>query len=301
MKGRHGTGGHATGTPPAVGRDGPRGWREVVGWVALLPVLGAWQPLERRSAPVEAGNALMKSGKAEEALGEYDKAAAEQAAEPGVHFDRGTALAALSRFDEAAQEFLRATEARDPALKSAAFYNLGNAFFKKDKYKEAFEAYKRSLTLDPRNARAKWNAELALQKQREEEQKKKDQKDKDDKNKKKEDQNKDQNKDKDKKEQDQKDQKKDEPKQDDQKKEEQKKEDDQKKKDDDKKDQPKPPTDDAKNQNEPRDQPPPAENKSAEEREMESALDGLDKSPKDLEKQRALLRAVRRAPPTRDW
>jgi tetratricopeptide (TPR) repeat protein len=269
--------------------------------VALLPVLGAWQPLERRSAPVEAGNALMKSGKAEEALGEYDKAAAEQAAEPGVHFDRGTALAALSRFDEAAQEFLRATEARDPALKSAAFYNLGNAFFKKDKYKEAFEAYKRSLTLDPRNARAKWNAELALQKQREEEQKKKDQKDKDDKNKKKEDQNKDQNKDKDKKEQDQKDQKKDEPKQDDQKKEEQKKEDDQKKKDDDKKDQPKPPTDDAKNQNEPRDQPPPAENKSAEEREMESALDGLDKSPKDLEKQRALLRAVRRAPPTRDW
>jgi tetratricopeptide (TPR) repeat protein len=261
--------------------------------VALLPILvgwGAWQPLERRSAPVEAGNALMKSGKAEEALGEYDKAAAEQAAEPGVHFDRGTALAALSRFDEAAQEFLRATEARDPALKSAAFYNLGNAFFKKDKYKEAFEAYKRSLTLDPRNARAKWNAELALQKQREEDKKKKDQKDKDDKNKKDEDKNKDK---------DQKDQKKDDQKKDDQKKDDQKKDD--QKKDDQKKDQPKPPADDAKNQNEPRAEPPPAENKSAEEREMESALDGLDKSPKDLEKQRALLRAVRRAPPTRDW
>jgi Ca-activated chloride channel family protein len=285
------TGRHATDRTAAAEN---RVWREVVVWVALLPVLGAWQPLERRSAPVEAGNALMKAGKAEEALGEYDKAAAEQAAEPGVHFDRGTALAALSRFDEAAQEFLRATEARDPALKSAAFYNLGNAFFKKDKYKEAFEAYKRSLTLDPRNARAKWNAELALQKQREEDQKKKDQKDKDDQNKKNKDKNKDKDKDKDKKEQDkkeedQKDHKKDEPKKDDQ------------KKDDQKKDQPKPPTDDAKNQDEPRDQPPPAENKSAEEREMESALDGLDKSPKDLEKQRALLRAVRRAPPTRDW
>ena len=72
-------------------------------WLVFLAVFGAWKPLERRSASIEAGNALMKAGKAEDALGAYDKAAQELATEPGVHFDRGTALAALSRFDEAAQ------------------------------------------------------------------------------------------------------------------------------------------------------------------------------------------------------
>ena len=91
----------------------------------------------------------MKAGKAEEALKHYDKAVAALPDEPGAHFDRGAALYALSRFDEAGQEFLRATEAKDGALKATAFYNLGNAFFKKDKFKEAVEAYKRTLALDP--------------------------------------------------------------------------------------------------------------------------------------------------------
>src|SRR5204863_3286197 len=115
----------------------------------LFPALVAFDPIRSPSAAIEEGNAKMKAGKADEALAAYDRAVAELPAEPGVHFDRGTALSALSRFDEAAEEFLRATEARDPALKESAFYNLGNAFTKKDKFKEAIEAYKRALTLDP--------------------------------------------------------------------------------------------------------------------------------------------------------
>ena len=35
--------------------------------------------------------------------------------------------------------------------------------------------------------------------------------------------------------------------------------------------------------------------------EIGAVLDSLEKSPKDLEKQRARMRAVRRAPPVRDW
>jgi Ca-activated chloride channel family protein len=233
-----------------------------------FPLWAAFDPIRSPSAAVEEGNAKMKAGKADEALPAYDKAVAELPNEPGAHFNRGTALAALSRFDEAGEEFLRATEAKDPALKASAFYNLGNAFAKKDKFKEAIEAYKRALALDPKDERAKWNLELALKKKREDDKKKEDQdkKDKDDK--------KDQDKKDDKKDQDKKDDKKD-----------QKKDD----KRDDKKQEPK-------NQDQPKpDEKPPAE------REIESVLDNLEKSPKDLEKQRAQLRAVRRAPPARDW
>ncbi|HEY4185418.1 MAG TPA: tetratricopeptide repeat protein [Polyangia bacterium] len=254
-------------------------------FAALFPFLTAFDLIRSPSGAVTAGNAAMTAGKPTDALAAYDKAVAELPAEPGVHFDRGTALAALSRFDEAGEEFLRATEAKDPALKAAAFYNLGNAFMKKDKFKEAIEAYKRTLALAPTDERAKWNLEIALKKKRDDDKKKEDQKNKDDKDKKKDDKKKDDKKDQDKKDDQKKDQK------DDKKKEDQKKDD---KKD--KQDQPK----DADKDKDKANQPPPEE-KPAAEREIESTLDSLEKSPKELEKQRAMLRAVRRAPPTRDW
>jgi tetratricopeptide (TPR) repeat protein len=184
---------------------------------------------------------------------------------------------------------LRATEAKDGALKASAFYNLGNAFFKKDKFKEAVEAYKRVLTLDPHDARAKWNAEIALQKQKEEEKKKKDEQDK---NKdKKDDKKNDQNKDKkdDKKDQKKNDDGKDKDKKDDKK--------DDKKNDQDKQN-PKDKQDQQNQKDNPGEQPPPPK---ADEQEIGAVLDSLERDPKDLEKERARLRAVRRRPPAKDW
>jgi tetratricopeptide (TPR) repeat protein len=221
--------------------------------LALSPLLFGFEPLRSKNAEVEQGNALMKAGNAEEALKHYDKAVAALPADAAAHFDRGTALYALSRFDEAGEEFLRATEAKAGALKAAAFYNLGNAFFKKEKFKEAVEAYKRTLALDPRDERAKWNLEIALRKQKDkEEQEKKDKKD---------DQKKDENKDK-----------------------------------DDKKDDKQQPQNDQKKDDAAKQPPPPADDK-----EMGAVLDSLERSPKDLEKERARLRAIRRRPPARDW
>lgn len=269
--------------------------------VVLLPVplLVGFDPLKRSNKDVEAGNGHMKAGKAEDALAAYDKAVAQLPAEPAAHFDRGAALFALSRFDEAGQEFLRATEAKEPALKEAAFYNLGNAFFKKDKFKEAVEAYKRALALDPRDQRAKWNLEIALKKLKDEEKKNEKDKDKNDKNK---DKNKGDEKDqkKDDKDDPKDDRKKDDRKKDDQKKDDQKKDD---KKEDQKKEDQKDKAD--KDKNDQKGQQPQPQNdqqdKPADEKEIEAVLDSLDRSPKDLEKERARMRAVRRRPPTRDW
>ena len=224
----------------------------------------------------------MKAGKAEEALGHYDKAVAKLPADAGVHFDRGAALYALSRFDEAGQEFLRATEAKEPALKASAFYNLGNAFFKKEKFKEAIEAYKRALGLEPRRqagqvepgARAqeeegRGEEEAGRQEQGRQEQ------DKDDKNK---DQKKDDKKDK----QDKKDQKKDDKQ--------------------DKKDQSRRTSRISRSRTSRTSQSPsPSKPEQNEEQQIQAVLDNLERSPKDLEKERARVRAVRRAPPERDW
>ena len=129
--------------------------------LVLAPLLCGFDPMHSRNGDVERGTALMKAGKAEEALKHYDQAVKALPGEAGVHFDRGTALYALQRFDEAGQEFLRATEAKDPALKASAFYNLGNAYFKKEKFKDAVSAYTRTLGLKPGDKQAKWNLEIA--------------------------------------------------------------------------------------------------------------------------------------------
>jgi Ca-activated chloride channel family protein len=284
---------------------------------AFLPLLGAWNPLERNNRPTEAGNASMKNGKPEEALTQYNKAVTDLPTDPGAHFNRGNALFALSRYEEASQEFLRATQEGSPGLRSAAFYNLGNTHFKNDKFDDAVAAYRHALALDPSNANAKWNLELALQKRKEEEEKKKEQKDKQDQSKNdKNDKNKDQQKpdeqDKDKKDQQKQDKDKDQNK--DNKKDQQKQDKDQQE------NQPKPDKDKDENQpkQEPKQQeqkaqqdqqkqqaegqkPPPGKDEAADMREIDAVLDNLEQSPKDLEKMRARLRAVRRAPPAKDW
>ena len=229
--------------------------------IAVAPLLVGFKPFERRNSEVEQGNAALQAGKAEDALTHYDKAVAKLPGEAGVHLDRGAALYALSRFEEAGKEFLRATEGQAPALKADAFRNLGNALSKQEKHKEAIAAYRRALALRPEDKAAKWNLEIALRKQKEEEKKKKD----DDKNK--------DDKDKDKKD---------------------KKDDKQDKKD--KQDQDK---QDEKDKQEK--QPQPEKGAENQPERIQQMLKNLEASPKDLEKERARLRAVRRGPVSRDW
>ena len=230
-------------------------------FTALAPWLCGFAVLEKRDPEIEAGNAALKAGKPDDALAHYDKAAKKLPADAGVHFDRGAALYALSRFDEAGQEFLRATDAKDTALKESAFYNLGNALFKKEKFKEAIGAYTRALGLRPDDKQAKWNLEIALKKQKEDEEKHKNDQKKDDK-------------------------------QDQKKKDDQQKKD---KKDDRKQDQKKDDQQDQKDAQKPQPQ------GGDDRQQAEAVLDNLERSAKDLEKERARVRAVRRAPPERDW
>jgi Ca-activated chloride channel family protein len=263
----------------------------------LLPLLFGFELFQSPNRAVEAGNAQLKSGKPEQALAEYDKAVKALPADPGVHLDRGAALYALSRYDEAVQEFLRATEAKTTPLKAAAFYNLGNAFFKTDKYGDAIAAYRRSLLLEPNDIRAKWNLELALKKKKDEDQKNKDKQSKDDKN---QDKNNKDDKKQDEKKDDQakNDDKKPDDKKQDEKKDEQAKNDEKKQQEQAKKEQEK--NEQAK-QEQAKEGKGDKADKAADMREIEAVLDSLERSPKTLEQERARLRAIRRQPPSKDW
>ena len=215
--------------------------------LAVAPLLFGFKLFESRNRDVEQGNAALQAGKPEDALAHYDKAVAKLPAEAGVHFDRGAALYALSRFEEAGQEFLRATEGQDEGLKAAAFRSLGNALAKQEKHKDAVAAYKRALALRPDDKAAKWNLEIALRKQKEEEEKKKKDEDKKD----------DKDKDKDKK--------------------------------------------DDKDKDKQEKQPQPQKQEENQPERIQEMLKNIEANPKNLERERARMRAVRRGPPARDW
>lgn len=303
--------------------------------VAALPLLLGIDLLQSRDKAVEEGNAQMKAGKPEQALGHYDDAVKRLPQDPSAHFNRGAALYGLSRWEEAAQSFLEATEAKPPELKASAFYNLGNAFFQGKKFGEAVEAFKKSLAYNPGDKRAKWNLELALRSKKEEDKK---QESKDDKNKKddpnqkgEEKQSDEQDKDKQakndpnkpgeepqKSDKDGKGGEQDKDKQDEQAKQEQKDpkgqekpdqkpqqaKEDPKQKPDDKSGQGKP-QQDKQDQKQASKQPQQGQTgnkgKTPDMAEVEAILDNLEKSPKALEQELARMRAMHRRPPAKDW
>jgi len=256
--------------------------RPALALLAIAPLLFGFKMFESRNRDVEQGNAALQAGKPEDALAHYDKAVAKLPGESGVHFDRGAALYALSRFEEAGQEFLRATESQDEGLKAAAFRSLGNALAKQEKHKDAVAAYKRALALRPDDKAAKWNLEIALRKQKEEEEKKK-----------KKDEDKDKKDDKDKQDKD-KDKKDDKDKQD---------KDKDKKDDKDKQDKDKDKKDDKDKQDKDKQekQPQPQKPEENQPERIQEMLKNIEANPKNLERERARMRAVRRGPPARDW
>lgn len=74
-------------------------------------------------------------------------------------YDLGNALYKAEMFDKAEQIMIRtaADTLRTTEERARACYNLGNAQFRQQKYKEALESYRQSLRLDPTDMEAKYN------------------------------------------------------------------------------------------------------------------------------------------------
>ncbi|HEY8468584.1 MAG TPA: tetratricopeptide repeat protein [Longimicrobiales bacterium] len=127
---------------------------------------------------LERGNRLYRAGRYAEAVEAYRAALAAGKDTPELRYNLGTALVRLGQYEEGETHLRAALSSIDPDLRQRTLYNLGNRFLEEARgatdpqaqaalLDRAIASYREALRLQPGDAAAKWNLELAL---REEEQ-----------------------------------------------------------------------------------------------------------------------------------
>ncbi|MGI9042073.1 MAG: VWA domain-containing protein [Gemmatimonadales bacterium] len=115
------------------------------------------------------GVELYESGEYAPALEAFSGAFEEDSA-PTTGYNTGNALYRLRRYEEAAKRYRWAAAADSARSRQRSLYNLGNALVRvaeeqpgdAEPLRQAVEAYEEALRLNPTDADAKWNLELAL-------------------------------------------------------------------------------------------------------------------------------------------
>lgn len=164
---------------------------------AALLGLPQWALAKNPIAFGQAGKSFER-GEYEKALDSYLKLKQDNPSDPEIDYNLGETYYRLEKYDEAEGAFERALNIPDKKRRKETLYNLGNAAYRQNKLEEALSYYEKALQMDPDYEKAKLNSEFVKrQKQKEEEQKKEEQK--------KEDQKKEENKEDEKQEQQEKD------------------------------------------------------------------------------------------------
>jgi len=143
---------------------------------------------------VSRGNEAYGNAKYGDAEAEYKKALQKDSTAREARFNLGNAYYKQQRFDEAQRVYAaQLATGKKSSDKELAYYDLGNTFFKSKKLEESIESYKRTLRLNPSDDDARYNYLLAKdQLKQQQDQKKQDKQDKN--NQDKQDQKQDQNK-----------------------------------------------------------------------------------------------------------
>jgi Ca-activated chloride channel family protein len=140
------------------------------------------------------GNKLYAKEKYNNATESYSKALQKAPKDIRAIFNQGDALYRLNELDKAKELFNAvAKTSTNTDIQARAHYNIGNAWYKQEKWEESAKAYKQSLKLNPKDEDAKYNLMMALAKikkngggggkdNKEDNQDKKDQKQQQDKN-----------------------------------------------------------------------------------------------------------------------
>ena len=128
----------------------------IVGMLAIL----ACSPIAFQAS--NQGNQAFVRDNFDVASASYERALAISSGSAKLHYNQGNAYYRQQQFLEAKQEYQQALLSADEDLSQKTLFNLGNVFFNSFEFTKAIESYKQVLRLDPDNAAAKNNLELAL-------------------------------------------------------------------------------------------------------------------------------------------
>ena len=127
----------------------------------------------------DSGRKEYLGGNHPQALRDFERAARARPHDPRARFNVADGLYKNGKFDEAGTLFRSLGENAASPLAAASRYNLGNALFQRQDYRNAVQAYREALRLAPDDLDARRNLELALRAlEVQQEQQKKDQQNK---------------------------------------------------------------------------------------------------------------------------
>ena len=120
---------------------------------------------------VREGNRQYNAGRVSDAERSYRRALDIDERSNPATFNLGSALYRQEKYEEAVREFERAAAGTsDKMEKAQAYHNLGNSHLQQQKLKESIEAYKQALRNNPNDFDTKYNLSYAMNLLREQEQ-----------------------------------------------------------------------------------------------------------------------------------
>lgn len=105
-----------------------------------------------------------EAGAYDRALEEIERANKDARTQHAFHFNRGRIHDENNQTDAAQDDFLHALGASNPGLRVASLIGIGNTLVQQENYRDAITRYTRALLLEPNNATARRNLEIAHRK-----------------------------------------------------------------------------------------------------------------------------------------
>ena len=106
------------------------------------------------------GNQAFVQGDYPTALEDYLEAEVQRPDLPALNYNAGNVLHAQGQYERGITESLRATQTGPADVRVRAYYTIGADYYREGQLKEALDAYKNALRLDPSDLDAKYNVEV---------------------------------------------------------------------------------------------------------------------------------------------
>lgn len=110
------------------------------------------------------GNKAFSQEQYDQALNSYSDALAVSPKDGRVYYNAANTLYKMKEYEKAIEAYAPAEA--DARVAQSSSFNKGNAYFRQDMYKEAVQSYRRAVLQDLKDKDAKYNLQMALERQK---------------------------------------------------------------------------------------------------------------------------------------